>query len=102
MKRIYLSTFQDFLEASNAVSFFISLEVPKNFQLEISLENNKTNEKLLVKTQAGKYDSQRLLISRHSSKAAKNKIEEEEKEITEWECYDGPRRIHLTQEWSAP
>jgi hypothetical protein len=92
-----MTIFQDFLEANHPVSFYIRLILPENFQQQISLENNKTNEKLVVKVKAG-----RLLISRHSSKAAKHKIEEEEKEISEWKSYgdNGPRRICLTRELS--
>jgi hypothetical protein len=97
-----MNIFQDFLEANNAVSFFIRLDVPKHFKPEISLENNKTNERLVFKAVSeGKetviYGEQRLLISRHSSKDAKHKIEEEEKEISEWNKYRGPRRIYLNR-----
>jgi hypothetical protein len=93
--------FQDFLEADHAASFYIRLILPENFKPEITLENNKTNEKLVVKVKAParKYDAHRLLISRRSSKVAKNKIEEEEKEITEWSYYGGPRRICLTRNY---
>jgi hypothetical protein len=91
-----LHIFQDFLEANHAVSFFIHLILPENFHPEIFLENNKTNEKLVVKAES----DGSLLISRHSSKVAKNKIEEEEKEISEWRNYNGSRRICLTQQWN--
>jgi hypothetical protein len=75
--------------------------VPEDFQPEISLENNKTNEKLVFKAQAGKHNKQSLLILRHSSNVDKNTIEEEEKEISEWDHYGGPRLIHLTHDWSG-
>jgi hypothetical protein len=60
------------------------------------LNNNKTNEKLVGK--AGVSDGhgrETLLITRHSSKAAKHKIEEEEKEISKWNKDRGPKRIKL-------
>jgi hypothetical protein len=69
--------------------------VPKNFQREISLENNKTNEKLVVKAGGMYEEEERLLISRRPLKAAKRKIEEDEKEIFEWNEYIGPKRICL-------
>jgi hypothetical protein len=88
-----MTPFQDFLEAIRAVSFFIRIAVPKSFQQEISLNlnNNKTNEKLVVKAEAGlaglrRYE-QRLLISRHPSTAAKHKLEEDEKGIFEWDHF---------------
>jgi hypothetical protein len=90
-------TAQDFLEADHAVSFFIRIAVPKSFQLKISLNNNKTNEKLVVKAEAElaglrRYE-QRLLISRHPSTAAKHKLEEDEKQIFEWDHYAEAKRI---------
>jgi hypothetical protein len=71
--------------------------VPNNFKPEISWNNEKTNEKLVVKT-GGISDKgkERLLISRHPSKAAKRKVEEDEKEILEWNEDSGPKRICLT------
>jgi hypothetical protein len=76
--------------------------VPENFQLKISLNNDKTNEKLVIKAGAGFHDEQRLLLSRHSSKAAKQKIEEHEKKILQWNQYIGPpRRISLSQSMSV-
>jgi hypothetical protein len=66
--------------------------VPKNYQQAISLKNDKTNEKLVIKSEAGlRQYEQSLLISRHSSKAAKRKLEEDEKEIFEWKSYRGYR-----------
>jgi hypothetical protein len=70
--------------------------VPGKFKQEISLNNNKTNEKLVMKATVS-VGGERLLISRHSSKAAntKHKIKEDEKEILEWEHYRGDKRICL-------
>jgi hypothetical protein len=58
------------------------------------LKNNKTSEKLVVKVKAN-LSEERLLISRHPSKAAKRKIEEDEKEILKWDHYGGAKRICL-------
>jgi hypothetical protein len=77
--------------------------VPRNHQQEISLNNNKTNETLVVKEGAERLlilHGQRiyekiLLISRHSSKVAKHKIEEDEKEIFEWAHNKRTKRIKL-------
>jgi hypothetical protein len=98
-----MTIFQDFLDSNKSISFFIRLTVPKNLQQpEISLDNKKTNEKLVIKAGAGKSEDQDklLMISRYSSKTAKHKIEEDEKEILEWHNYRGPKRICLTQEWN--
>jgi hypothetical protein len=92
-----MTIFQDFVEANHAVSFFIRVNVPVNFQQQISLNNDKTNEKLVVKAEVYEKgsDGNKLLISRHSSKAAKHKLEEDEKEVLEWEDYRGYKRICL-------
>jgi hypothetical protein len=57
------------------------------------LKNNKTNEKLVVKAEVS--CKRRVLISRHSSKAAKRKVEEDEKEIFQWQRYSRRKQIHL-------
>jgi hypothetical protein len=60
------------------------------------LNNNKTNEKLVFKAGVSE-GKETLLITRHSSKAAKHKIEEDEK-ISEWDFYKGDKRIYLALE----
>jgi hypothetical protein len=85
---------QDFVEADHAVSFSIRLAVPENFQQEFSLNNKKTNEKLVIKLKVKPYEKI-LLITRHALNAAKHKIEKDEREILEWNQYRGPKRICL-------
>jgi hypothetical protein len=91
-----MTIFQDFLEANHAISFFIRLDMPypRFSQRALSLNNDK-NEKLVVKEEVSK---QCLLISRRSSKAAKRKIEEDDKEILEWVQNRGPKHICLTMD----
>jgi hypothetical protein len=87
--------------ATNPVSFFIYTYIDQNDNVEdISFENVKTNEKLVVKT--GIYDNgwmlQKLLVSRYPLNAAKSWIEANEKEIYEWTRWELNRKIIIDGE----
>jgi hypothetical protein len=68
--------------ANDPASFFIYVDIGENIE-DISLENLKTSEKLVIKMKPNG-NWKMLLISRYPLKAAKNWIEANEKEISEW------------------
>jgi hypothetical protein len=82
---------QDFKKANNPVSFFIYTRVEKSdYTVEdSSLENIKTNEQLVIKTNRDDVRKWHLLISRYPLNAAKSWIEANEKEISEWKWNTG-------------
>jgi hypothetical protein len=81
----YSNIFQDFEMANHAVSFIIHSRIDQNDNLkDISFDNDKTNEKLVIK-KAKFYDGWELWISRYPLNAAKSWIEANEKEISEWD-----------------
>jgi hypothetical protein len=69
--------------AKNPVSFFICININRDDNFEgISFENVKTNEKLVIKTKV--FWWKLLLIMRYPLNAAKNWIEANEEEISEY------------------
>jgi hypothetical protein len=84
--------------ANNPVSFFIYICIAENNQdIDISFENVKTNEKLVIKTKSdGRW--KKLMISRYPLNAAKSWIEDNEKEITHWSIEELYRKINIL-EW---
>jgi hypothetical protein len=93
--------FQDFQIATDPVSFFIRILLPKNFQpqKDICLNNGKTKEILLTKMEEGKVLSWEvfLLISRYPQASSKKWIEENEKEVLNWE-FVGDETIYLCKD----
>jgi hypothetical protein len=90
--------FQDFKIATHAVSFFIDTMISENDNFdEISFDNVKTNEKLVIKMKAGgnRKRMKLLLIARYPLDAANNWIEANEKEIAEWDGSKLERKIVL-------
>jgi hypothetical protein len=87
--------FQDFLMATNPVTFFIRINLSEHFQLQedICLDNDKTNERLLIKTKVVNvpdFDDDNLkevvlLISRSPLASTKKWILANEKEILNWD-----------------
>jgi hypothetical protein len=80
--------------ANHAISFFIHIRIiPQNNNVEdISFEDVKTDEKLVIKTKAeADYNGEwkTLMVSRYPLKATKNWIEANEKEIAEWTEWTG-------------
>jgi predicted PolB exonuclease-like 3'-5' exonuclease len=91
--------FQDFNEATHSISFFIYV-IRRNNDVEdisISLENDKTNEKLVIKTNVddGEWKTWKLMIARYPRNAPKNWIEAKEKEIAEWNGGKLDRKISV-------
>jgi hypothetical protein len=84
--------------ANNPVSFFIYIGMGDNDVQDISFENVKTQEKLVVKTIMHDLKWKMLLISRYPLNAAKKWIEANEKEIYEWNPEKLNRRINMDQE----
>jgi hypothetical protein len=83
--------------ATDPVSFFIRINFPKAFQLQedICLDNGKTNERLLIKM--GKKWEVVLQISRYPLASTKKWIEENEKEVLNWE-FGADKTIYLSGE----
>jgi hypothetical protein len=82
--------------ANHAVSFFIYTTIYRNDNFgDISFEDVKTNEKLVIKTKADKDTILQLMISRYPLNAAKSWIEANEKEIAEWYRKGFGRKITL-------
>jgi hypothetical protein len=86
--------------ANDPVSFFIYTRIYVYSDVEsISLENAKTNEKLVIKKMEGYYDVDfNVLISRYSLDADKSWIEANEKEIIEWNDRELDRKINMDDE----
>jgi hypothetical protein len=95
-----LNIFQDFQEATHPVSFFISAIIRRNNIEDISIDNVKTNEKLVIETKGADADGfgQKftLMVGRYPVKATKNWIEANEKEIDEWDGEKLNRKMILT------
>jgi hypothetical protein len=85
--------------ATDPVSFFIRIVLPKAFQPKegISLGNGKTNERFLTKMEKEKWEAV-LKISRYPLASTKKWIEENEKEIFNWDSPGSCRTICLTEE----
>jgi hypothetical protein len=95
-----LNIFQDFNEATYAVSFFIDVRVQDwDWDGDIgddddgdnSFENIETKEKLVIK----KVDWQKFIIGRYPLEVANDLIEAHEKEIAEWNSEELGRKITL-------
>jgi hypothetical protein len=86
--------------ANNPISFFIYTSIYWKYNAkDISIDNVKTNEKLVIKKM--KEDGERKwLISRYPLNAAKKWIETNEKEIYEWKWNNGKlnRKINMDHE----
>jgi hypothetical protein len=97
MRKSSPNIFQDFNIATQAVSFFIDNMIFEDDKFEdISFDNVKTNEKLVIKMKAGGYwKRMKLLIARYPLNAANNWIEANEKEMTEWNRENLERKIVL-------
>jgi hypothetical protein len=72
------------------------------WQQDISLENGRTNEKMVIKRgkDMQKINQKVTLISRYpllEAAAAKKWIEENEKEILDWKLVEQHRRISLNR-----
>jgi hypothetical protein len=106
-KEIYKNTsvkcfLQDFLMATDPVTFFIRIILPKASrpQKGISVDNGKTNERLLTRMEDAEFlawDEVLMLISRYPQASTKEWIDENEKEVLEWFLIDD-RKICLTKE----
>jgi hypothetical protein len=95
--------FQDFLMATDPVSFFIRIDLPKAFQPleDICLNNGKTKERLLTKMEEAKLKEEEdvvLFISRYPLGSTKKWIEENEKEVLAWDFTNDDRIIYLSIE----
>jgi hypothetical protein len=91
---------QDFNEAKHAkdaVSFFVYTIIWENNVENISIDNVKTKEKLVIKTKAADDDRWKimLMIARYPLNAAKSWIEANEKEIAEWDGRKLDRKISV-------
>jgi hypothetical protein len=96
--KINLHIFQDFKMANHSVSFIIYTSIEQNYNVEgISIENIKTDEKLVIKMKADNDDSI-LLISRYPLNAAKSWIEANESEIYELDTENVDRKINIWAE----
>jgi hypothetical protein len=92
--------------ATDPVSFFIRIILPKTFQpLEnICLDNYKTKQRLVTKMEEAnpkfkKLEELVLLISRYPLASTKKWIEENEKEVMNWDFRaQNGRRIYLSRE----
>jgi hypothetical protein len=94
------TVFQDFLKATDSVSYFIRINLPKAFKPleDICLDNDKTKERLLTKMKEEKWEVV-LLISRYPLASTKKWIVENEKEVSNWDLSTVSRRtICLNQE----
>jgi hypothetical protein len=90
---------KDFETANCSVSFFVRIRIQDNASEPdyISIDNVKTNEKLVIKkaNDAAGDEWKICLISRHPLNAAKNWIEENKNEIFEWTNWKLNRRIFV-------
>jgi hypothetical protein len=80
--------------ANHPASFFICTSTYPEDVEDISIDNDKTNEKLVIKI-ANHGNEEKLLISRYPLKASKNWIEANENEITQWNGETLDRKITL-------
>jgi hypothetical protein len=79
--------------ANDPASFIIYTRLETDCVVEdISVENVKTNEKLVIKKND---DNTEMLISRYPLNAAKSWIEANEKEIFEWNREKLDRKINM-------
>jgi hypothetical protein len=84
--------------ANQAVSFLIYTLIDWETNVEdSSIENVKTNEKLVIKTESGNM-WKNVLISRFPLNAAKSWIEANEEEVLEWETEKLNRKINMDGE----
>jgi hypothetical protein len=95
---------QDFLMATDPVSFFIQIVLPKAFppQAGICVDNGKTKERLMTKMEEAKVQEEEwkvLLISRYPLGSTKKWIEENEKDVLAWDfrIYN-EKTIYLSEE----
>jgi hypothetical protein len=88
---------QDFIMATNPVTFFIRIFLPNAFQhlKNIDLDNYKSKERLQTKMEKAK-----LLISRYPLASTNKWIAENEKEALNWDynAKNGSRTIYLSEE----
>jgi hypothetical protein len=96
MKKIF---FQDFLMATNHVTFFIRIILPKSFQPieDICLDIDKTKERMQSKRMEETKWGLVLLISRYPLGSTKKWIEQNEKEALNWE-FGADKTIYLSSE----
>jgi hypothetical protein len=93
--------------ATNPVTFFIRIILPEDFQLQeaICLDNYKQKERLLTKMEKVKvpipdeedWEEIVLLISRYPQASTKKLIEENEKEVLNWE-FGADKTIYINEE----
>jgi hypothetical protein len=93
---------QDFLMATDPATFFIRITLPENFQPQevISLDNDKTKERLVIKMEKAYLEEWEILISRYPQESTKKWIVENEIEVLNWEfsATKNGRTIYLSQE----
>jgi hypothetical protein len=93
--------------ATDPATFFIRIRLPKDFQLpeNICLDNDKTNERLLTKTEVIPVPECKalkkvvLLISRYPLASTKKWIVANEKDVYNWNfyCTNTNRKICLPE-----
>jgi hypothetical protein len=84
--------------ANNPISFFINTSINQNDNVEdITVENVKTTEILVIKTESGDR-WKKLMISRYLLNATKKWIEANEKEISDWDPQKLNRKINMDGE----
>jgi hypothetical protein len=97
---------QDFLMATHPATFFIRIDLAESFQphKDICLDNDKTEEKLLTKTEVidlPDWDDDLkevlLLISRYPRASTKKWIMANEKEVFNWDYGNNDRTISLSE-----
>jgi hypothetical protein len=92
--------------ATDPVTFFIRINLPEDFQLQqaISLDNEKTKERLLTKTEVVNVPRIKqlkevvLLISRYPIASTKKWIVANEKDALNWDFKTNDRIISLSLE----
>jgi hypothetical protein len=103
--------FQDFLTATHPNAFFIRISLPKaSFQPKeehiFTLRNDQTNENLVTTMEdvqpfdldGDKWEQVALLISRYPLESTKKWIEENKKEVFDWDFSEVNRLIYLDEE----
>jgi hypothetical protein len=87
------------LAAKHPISFFIRIVVYGTFKWQdFVMDNSGTNEKMTIKNAQNNntiQDDKLVIISRYPNDAGKGWIEENEKEVLDWDFYEQNRRIHL-------
>jgi hypothetical protein len=103
--------FQDFLRATHPITFFIRISLPKaSFQPEeehiFTLRNDETNENLVTNMEemrpfdqdGDKWEQVVLLVSRYPLSSTKKWIEENKKEVLDYDFSQVNRTIALDNE----